>query len=111
MNMSDLVGRLEKEAVGWDNDLEGVLNEAAARITALEQEVATLRGAMTPFVEAFKLARETYAERYKHSDKNIGYRNFDKMPDDWMIESLRFNMRSFRRAATALTPQQKKATP
>lgn len=60
-----------------------------------------LREALTPFVSAFESRREIYSKRYR-SNRELGYANFDKMPDDWAMEKVAFNMGTYRRARTAL---------
>lgn len=72
-----------------------------ARITELERQLAEAREALKPFAGAFEKARDSYSKRYQ--DRELGYRNLDKMPDDWPMERLTFNMGTFRRAARALS--------
>lgn len=73
--------------------------EGRYRDEAAQKE--TLREALKPFVSAFERRRESYSKRYP-TDRELGYANFDKMPDDWAMEKLSFNMLAYRRARTAL---------
>ena len=66
--------------------------EAAVRIVELEE-------ALKPFAQAFEIARLNYSKRYQ--DRELGLKNLDKMPDDWPMERLLFNMGTFRAAARA----------
>lgn len=59
-----------------------------------------MREALEPFVTEFTTRRDAYARRYK--DRDLGYANFDKMPDRWPMEKCPFNMGVFRRAQAAL---------
>lgn len=60
-----------------------------------------LRESLTPFVSAFESHRDSYSKRYP-SNPELGYSNFDKMPDDWAMEKIAFDMGTYRRARTAL---------
>lgn len=66
------------------------------------EEVRRLREALAPFALAFERARERYAKRYP--DKDLGYSNFDKMPDSWPMDGIAFNMGAFRAVISALSP-------
>jgi hypothetical protein len=72
-----------------------------ARVAELEGENARLWEAMRPFCLAFETRRDAYANRYV-SDRELGYANFDKMPDEWIMEHISFDMGTFRRARAAL---------
>lgn len=74
--------------------------EGRYRDEAAENE--KLREALTPFVLAFESRRETYSKRYR-SNRQLGYANFDKMPDDWAMEKVAFSMGTYRRAHKALS--------
>ncbi|WP_244434343.1 hypothetical protein [Agrobacterium tumefaciens] len=74
--------------------------EGRYRDEAAENE--KLREALTPFVLAFESRRETYSKRYR-SNRQLGYANFDKMPDDWAMEKVAFNMGTSRCARKALS--------
>ncbi|MCP2134542.1 hypothetical protein J2S28_001594 [Rhizobium sp. SLBN-94] len=74
--------------------------EGRYRDEAVENE--KLREALTPFVLAFESRRETYSKRYR-SNRQLGYANFDKMPDDWAMEKVAFNMGTYRCARKALS--------
>jgi hypothetical protein len=69
--------------------------------TGEKDRIAELEGALEPFVKAFEVRRDSYSKR--HADRDLGYANFDKMPDDWMMEKIAFNMGVFRHARAALT--------
>ncbi|MFN3321310.1 MAG: hypothetical protein ACK43M_21420 [Allorhizobium sp.] len=72
-----------------------------ARAEAAEALLKESREALEPFVSAFQKRRVTYAAR--HSDHvEIGFSNFDKMPDEWPMDTIVFTMGDFRRAARAL---------
>ena len=70
---------------------------------AKDAELAKLREALKPFVKAFERRRDAYSKR--HQDRDLGYANFDKMPDEWAMEKIAFNMGAYRRAAAALKEQ------
>ena len=103
---NDLVERLKKLAhqqadIGGDPSYHGKLMlthedtmywAAAARIEELEK-------ALKPFAQAFEIARLNYSKRYQ--DRELGLKNLDKMPDDWPMEKLLFNMGTFSAAARA----------
>lgn len=74
--------------------------EGRYRDEAAENE--KLREALTPFVLAFESRRETYSKRYR-SNRQLGYANFDKMPDDWAMEKVAFSMGTYRCAHKALS--------
>lgn len=76
-------------------------NFAESTLAILQRENGNLRMALTPFVSAFESRRKFYSKRYP-SDPELGYKNFDKMPDDWAMEKIAFNMGTYRRARTAL---------
>lgn len=65
-----------------------------ARIKALEAGIK-------PFADAFLKKRIEYAKRYG-ADVEIGFKNFDKMPDKWKMEGITFSMGTFRHAASLL---------
>lgn len=52
--------------------------------------------ALEPFAVWFDRRRELYSKRYAHPD--LGYQNFDKMPDRWPMEECAFTMGVFRTA-------------
>jgi len=74
--------------------------EERKRVEALQRENADLREALKPFVSSFEARRHAYSKRY--SDRDLGYANFDKMPDEWAMEHISFNMGVFRRARALL---------
>lgn len=65
----------------------------------MTQSLDAVRAALKPFVAAFENARLSYSKRYQ--DNDLGFKNFDKMPDNWPMEKLQFDMGTFRRAAEA----------
>lgn len=74
------------------------------RAESAESSLTQAREALKPFAAAFEKAREKYASRY--SVRELGFHNFDKMPDQWAMDSLEFNMGDFRRARTALAGEE-----
>lgn len=91
--MSDLVKMPQFAHV---ND---VVEWQAARIKALE-------AALKPFADAFLKKRIEYAKRYG-ADVEIGFKNFDKMPDKWKMDGITFSMGTFRTAASLLNEKGK----
>jgi hypothetical protein len=73
----------------------------------LKRENEAMRKALEPFCLAFERRRDAYSKRYK--DRDLGYANFDKMPDDWAIEKVAFNMGDYSRACSALSLQEEEA--
>lgn len=67
-----------------------------AEITSLREENKRLKEVLEPFVAYFEGKRDFYSRRYK--DRDLGHRNFDKMPDGWTIDGGSFNMGVYRRA-------------
>lgn len=63
-------------------------------------DIEKLISALKPFVDRFAEARESYAKRYC-ADHEIGFKTFDKMPDECPMEKLKFDMGTYRRAAEA----------
>lgn len=72
----------------------------ALRIEALEAKLDALVKAAEPFAIAAEQVRVGYASRY--SDKDLGFANFDKMPDHWPVERCVFTMGDFRALSHAL---------
>ena len=88
---------------GFNAGLMVSLEQRAAEITRLQAENASLREqvekareALEPFVDAFERRRDGYSKRY--ADRELGYANFDKMPDKWPMEKIEFSMGQFRAA-------------
>lgn len=73
----------------------------ASDYAALESRVRELEEALEPFVSAFEMRRIAYSKRY--ADRDLGFKNFDKMPDDWAMEKIAFSMGVFRRVKAALS--------
>lgn len=71
-----------------------------SQIAAKDAELSRLREALEPFVKAFERRRDAYSKR--HADCDLGYANFDKMPDEWAMEQIAFKMGAYRRARAAL---------
>ena len=74
-------------------EIDALMSEAAADIERLE-------AALEPFVKAFESRRDAHSKRYR--DRDLGYANFDKMPDAWPMEAITFKMGAFRRARNTL---------
>jgi len=72
-----------------------------AEITRLTARIAELEKALKPFVDEFKACRDSYIRRYPRHPA-VGADNFDKMPDDWPMETSDFSMGVFRFARTTL---------
>lgn len=77
------------------------LDRIDRKAECLEADNARLRGLLeragkviAPFSDGFASARDDYSRRYANG--KIGYENFDKMPDQWPMEKLLFNMGEFR---------------
>lgn len=83
-----------------DKAMSESLPALARKAEALERDNADLREALKPFVSSFEARRYAYSKRY--SDRDLGYANFDKMPDGWAMEHISFNMGVFRRARALL---------
>lgn len=111
--MSDLVERARERArirreipgrkaaeTGEPDRIADLLDELAARIEALEAKLDALVKAAEPFAIAAEQVRVGYASRY--SDKDLGFANFDKMPDHWPVERCVFTMGDFRALSHAL---------
>jgi hypothetical protein len=64
------------------------------RIINAEAALAEARKVIEPFVTAFENRRHIYSKRYK--DRDLGYANFDKMPDNWPMDGIKFSMGKFR---------------
>ena len=75
--------------------------EAADLIEAQDARIKALEAALKPFADAFLKKRIEYAKRYG-ADVEIGFKNFDKMPDKWKMEGITFSMGTFRHAASLL---------
>jgi hypothetical protein len=82
-------------------ETELVLSKPVFSRRQIEARVKSLEEALKPFVGAFESRRESYSKRYR-SNRELGYANFDEMPDDWAMEKIAFNMGVYRRARTAL---------
>ncbi len=97
-----VVERLRAGAIEIDNDgtpsqvgpSSDELREAADRIETLER-------ALRLFVDVFEKRRDFYAQRY--ADHDLGYANFDKMPDHWPMEKVILSMGDYRLALSAIS--------
>jgi len=67
-------------------------------------ELAEARKALEPFVNEFEARRDAYIRRYPRHPA-VGASNFDKMPDEWEMEDIKFTMGQFRAARRALNPE------
>jgi hypothetical protein len=70
------------------------VKELTDRATTAEAALAEARKVIEPFVTAFENRRHIYSKRYK--DRDLGYANFDKMPDNWPMDGIKFSMGKFR---------------
>jgi len=73
----------------------------------LTARIAELEKALKPFVDEFKACRDSYIRRYPRHPA-VGADNFDKMPDDWPMETSDFSMGVFRFARTTLEASEHK---
>ncbi len=98
---------------GRPNYQSGAINHSATPAASAEMVPAFrncnplrqthLWEALKPFVEAFEKRRDAYSKRYQ--DRELGFSNFDKMPDDWAMEAIPFDMGTYRRARAALASE------
>ncbi len=77
------------------------MESQAAEISRLTARIAELETALKPFVDEFKACRDSYIRRYPRHPA-VGADHFDKMPDDWPMETSDFSMGVFRFARTTL---------
>ena len=70
------------------------------RLEELTRLLGEAERALEPFASAFEQKRESYSRRYQ--DQQLGYTNFDKMPDSWPVEKLTFSMGRYRTARNTL---------
>lgn len=96
------VSQMEGDNDGPTIQYNGTGDDAIRQIKAIDR-VAELEAALRPFVRAFERKRDEYSKRY--ADRELGYTNFDKMPDDWAVEKIVFSMGAYRRARAALTTE------
>lgn len=89
------------------------LRETALQLEAMKREMAekderivALGAGLKPFVNAFERRREAYSKRYGDRQE-LGYANFDKMPDAWDMETISFTMGAFRRARALIQGDEK----
>ena len=108
--MSDLVKRLrvaaqrirkQVEHLGMKLPSPSIEEEAAALIESQAERIKALEAGLDPFADAYLRKRIEYAKRYG-ADVEIGFKNFDKMPDKWKMEGITFSMGTFRHAASLL---------
>lgn len=100
---ADEIERLRAQIEEFKTEREYVWGFNAGFDEAKEQardEIERLRQALKPFVDAFEKRRDAYSHRYK--DCELGYANFDKMPNHWPMESVVFTMSAFRDARATL---------
>lgn len=91
----------------------GVIDALALQVEAMKREmaekderIAALEAGLKPFVNAFERRREAYSKRYGDRQE-LGYANFDKMPDAWDMETISFTMGAFRRARALIQGDEK----
>ena len=103
--------------VGRDIEIEQNFTDEATRLLrdfraslGTKTLIAILRAlqekddALKPFVDRFETCREQYANRH-FQNKELGYSNFDKMPDHWPTDEKGFDMGTLRRARAARTKE------
>lgn len=91
--------QLKDRAKMIDDRLEKLRLQDAVKSQA--ERIKALEAGLDPFADAYLRKRIEYAKRYG-ADVEIGFKNFDKMPDKWKMEGITFSMGTFRHAASLL---------
>ena len=100
-SLAELIGELKSRSKPFQVPVNPDGADAVAYIKAQDERIKALEAGLKPFADAFLKKRTEYAKRYG-ADVEIGFKNFDKMPDKWEMDGITFSMGTFRTAASLL---------